>query len=84
MTTKSKVLSIFIFGTVKSWMLSVVNKIDSALQIGLSISRISLLVVKLLAFLVTPPLINPQAVAKITTVLMSQMMSLSDLLTHCI
>ena len=54
MTTKSKVLSIFIFGTVKSWVLSVVNEIDSTLQIGLSISRISLLVVKLLAFLVTP------------------------------
>ena len=35
-------------------MLSVVNRIDFALEIGFAIFRIGLLVIKLLAFLVTP------------------------------
>ena len=41
-------------GTVNFWMLSVANKIDSALHIGFSIYRVGLIVVKLLGSLLTP------------------------------
>ena len=63
-------------------MLNVANRIDS-LQIGLSNSRLDLLVIKLLGCF-GDPFINPQAGAKNTSVLMTLRMSLSDLLTHCV
>ena len=65
-------------------MWSVANRIDYALQIGFSISRIGLLlVIKLLRFLLTPSSI-PGLEQKKTQlcVLMSLGMSLSDLLTQ--
>ena len=37
--------------TVNFWMWGVANRVDSALQIGFLISRIGLLVIKLLGFL---------------------------------
>ena len=40
--------------TINSWMLSVANRIDSALHIGFSIFRIGILVIKLLGILLTP------------------------------
>ena len=52
-TLKIRVASPF-FGTFNFWMLSVANRIDSALQIEFKISRISLLVIKLLGFLLIP------------------------------
>ena len=64
-------------------MLSVAYRIDSALQFGFSISRIGLLVIKLLGFFVGP-VINPWTGSKNTSVLMSLGMSLSDLLTHSV
>ena len=63
-------------------MLSVANKIDSVLQFGFLISRIGLLVIKLLGFLLTPlpiPVLDQK-----TSVFMSLGMSLSDLLTHSV
>ena len=45
-------------------MLSVANRIDSALQFGFSISRIGLLVIKLLGFLLTPPYQSPDWIKK--------------------
>ena len=40
-------------------MLSAANRIDAALQIGLSISRIGLLVIKLFGIFVDPPYQSP-------------------------
>ena len=52
MNTKSKVLSPFP-DPVNFWTLSVVSIIDSALQISFSISRIDVLLIRLLRLLVT-------------------------------
>ena len=57
MSTNSKVFFLLFSGAVNSWML-IVEQNRFSLQIGLSISRIGMLVIKLLAFLVTLFLIS--------------------------
>ena len=67
------------FCTVNSWTWSVANRIDSDLQIVFfSISRIGLLVIKLLKFLLTP--LSIPGLEQKTHVLMSLGMSLSEVM----